>query len=212
MRIHWSLLGLMILALVGCPSGDDDDGGPGDDDAADDDDAGDDDAQADPETDCFDDEDNDHDGLVDCADSDCASEFECTWPGQMQHTARFEFYSDVAWLDDCETRFESHMVHTTAGDVCPHCDRTYEGQYQYSVNTCAEILELGGVDLPQEGMSGIVFIDENQREVHTRNTDGIWEAVGVATRDAQVGHYILERHDDVETFGALVTALTFTDL
>jgi hypothetical protein len=214
MRIELLLPIVLALAMAGCPDGDDDDQGPGDDDdVSDDDDVGDDDdQQADPETDCFDGQDNDEDGLIDCADSDCAAEFECTWPGQMQHQARFQFFSESVLLDDCETRFESLMVKTTQGELCPMCDRTYEGQYQYSINSCADLLEAGGVDLPDEGRYGLVFISEYEREIFTRNTEGQWESVGVASRDDGVGHYILSRNDDADGWGILVTELTFTDL
>jgi len=219
MRIELLLPILLVLSPLGCGSGDDDQGPPGgdDDDVGhnDDDDTGpgdDDDQQADPEVDCQDGQDNDNDGLTDCADSDCETEFVCTWPSQMQHMAKFEFISSGAWPGDCETRFESLLVKTNQGDICTQCDRTFEGQYQYSVNTCADILELGGVDLPEEGMSGIVFLSENEREIFTRNTEGIWEAVGTAVLDSGVGHYILERQDDVESFGVLRTSMTFTDL
>jgi hypothetical protein len=216
MRFELLLPVVLALTLAACGN-DDDDQGPGDDDDAshgDDDDtgAGDDDAGADPETDCFDGEDNDHDGQIDCADSDCAAEFECTWPGQMQHQARFQFISESVLLDDCETRFESLLVKTTQGDVCAQCDRSYGGQYQYSVNTCADLLEAGGVDLPDQGMYGVVFVSDYEREIFTRNTEGQWEAVGIAAKDDGVGHYILSRHDDADGWGVLVTELTFTDL
>ena len=218
MRIEMLLPVLLLLSPLGCPSGGegDDDQGSGDDDVShgDDDDTGggDDDQQADPETECEDGQDNDNDNLIDCADPDCQGVFVCTWPSQMQHQARFEFFSDSVWLEDCETRFESLLVKTTQGDVCTTCDRSYAGQYQYSVNTCADLLEAGGVDLPEEGMYGLIFVSEYEREIFTRNTEGVWESVGTALLDDGVGHYILSRHDDVESFGVLNTELVFTDL
>ncbi len=216
-RISWVLFAVAVgtWLLPGCPGGDDDDRDPpgpqDDDDASDDDDDDDDDDAHDPEVECDDGVDNDGDGQVDCDDSDCDGEFHCTWPDQMDHQARFEFYSDVGWLDDCEVRFESLLVETAQGDICPQCDLTYQGQYHYEINTCEEFLELAGVDMPDEGMYGVIFVDQNQREIFTRDTDMVWTSLGIAQKDPAVGHYLLQRQDDMESIGALNTELTFSD-
>ena len=213
---------LITLLGWGCSSpasGDDDDthdgsgNGHGDDDDDDaDDDAGDDDSQQGPETDCTDGDDNDHDGLVDCADSDCDAELACTWPNEMDLQSRFEFISDVGFLDDCEVRFESLLVRKDSGNVCPSCDRTYEGQYQYSVNTCEEFFELGDIDLPDQGMFGLNFISLYERDVYTLNTETTtWDLVGTAAYNDQLGHYMLQRQDPVDVYGTLHTEMTFSD-
>jgi hypothetical protein len=219
-RILYTLLvlGAAALLLPGCPPGGDDDRNPpgpnGDDDDAsdDDDDDDDDDDSHDPEVECDDGADNDGDGQIDCADSDCADEFHCTWPDQMEHQARFEFYSDVGWMDDCEVRFESLLIETGQGGVCTQCDLSYGGQYQYAINTCEEFLELAGVDMPDEGMYGVVFVSPNEREIFTRDADMVWTSLGIAQKDPAVGHYLLQRHDDIESIGTLNTELTFTDM
>lgn len=210
------LLLLLCGALVACnaPASDDDDGRPDDDDTGDDDvgddDVGDDDSNPDPETACDDLVDNDGDQLIDCEDPDCAQVFHCTWPDAMDHAARFQFHSDVEWLDSCETRFTSYMVHT--GDLCPQADRSFEGDFDYTVNSCQQILEAAGVDLPQHGFYGVAFLSEHEREIFSRDTEGNWGSAGIATWQSEVGHYLLARDDDVENIGSLHTELTFADL
>ncbi len=210
----WALLVFLAgAALVACnaPAPDDDDSRPGDDDAGDDDDdAGDDDDAVDPETACDDLVDNDGDQLTDCEDPDCADVFHCTWPDAMEHAARFQFQSQVEWLESCETRFSSHLVHTT--DMAPQADRTYEGDFNYTVNSCADLLDAAGVDLPNHGAYGVRFLSEHEREIFSRDTEGNWGSVGVATWQSGVGHYLIARDDDTENIGSLHTELTFADL
>jgi hypothetical protein len=211
----WPLLVFLAgAALVACNAP-----APGDDDARDDDDAGDDDVGdddvgdddvADPETACDDLVDNDGDQLIDCEDPDCAQVLHCTWPDAMEHSARFQFHSDVEWLESCETRFTSYMTHTT--DLCPQADRTFEGDFEYSINSCDQILELAGIDLPQHGAYGVVFLSEHEREVFGRDTEGVWGSVGTASWQSGVGHYLIARDDDVENIGSLHTEMTFADL
>jgi len=209
---------LLLAALVwGCTSpveGDDDDthdgsgNGQGDDD---------DDSQNEPpESECTDGQDNDHDGLVDCMDDDCASELVCTWPNEMDHQGRFDFISESAFVDDCEVRLESLLVKLTGGAGCPDCDRTFEGQYQYSTNTCQELFDAAGMALPSEGMYGIDFLSLYERDVYTFNPDGgTWDFVGQAVYVDQLDHYIIERSEDLEwesiPVGTLFIELTFAD-
>ncbi len=210
----WSVLPILLgVALVACSAPvDDDDSRPGqDDDTGDDDtgddDIGDDDTHPDPETACDDLVDNDGDQLVDCDDPDCADELHCTWPDAVEHAARFQFHSSVEWLDSCETRFTSYMVH--ASDLCPQADRSFEGDFDYSINSCEQILDAAGVDLPQHGAYGLVFASEHEWEIFSRDTEGTWGSAGTATWQSGVGHYLLMRDDDVESIGSLHTELTF---
>lgn len=214
-RIPWFLLLFATLAL-GCPSsvvGDDDDTHDGSGNGQDDDD---DDSQNEPpETDCTDGSDNDHDGLVDCMDDDCAAELVCTWPNEMDHQGRFDFISESAFVDDCEVRLESLLVKMTSGG-CPDCDRTFEGQYQYSSNTCQDLFDAAGMDLPAEGMYGLNFLSHYERDVYTLNTDsGAWDFIGQAIYLDQLDHYMIERQEDLEwesiPVGTLFIELTFAD-
>ncbi len=198
----WALLlCLATLAwLAGCP-GDpsyedppgDDDGGPTEEDI------------------CDDGVDNDGDGPTDCDDPDCDDFVPCTWPEAVDHNARFVFDSDVQWADDCETRFSGHLAVGTQIPPCPTCDRTFEGPYHYTINSCEDLLDLAGVDLPDYGAYGIVFVSEHQRDIWTRDTDGVWASLGLASWDPGVGHYALERVDTLQNVGTLTTTLTFAD-
>lgn len=201
------------FVLLGCGSGGGDDDDPplgpqrDDDDLADDDDdlVGDDDTHGDDDDLADDDAHGDDDTQ---GDDDAHAD----WPSQMEHSARMDFYADVGWLDDCEIRFESLLVPAGGADECPQADRTYSGQYQYSINTCQEFLDMAGETLPDEGLYAVIFLSQNQREIFTRDADGVWGSLGVADRDPGVGHYLLHRQDEIESIGNLVTELTFNDL
>jgi hypothetical protein len=223
----WALLGAVtvLLWLPGCPTdptyedppgdddGGDDDGGDddgGDDDGADDD-GGDDDTGPTEEDICDDGIDNDGDGPVDCDDPDCDDFVPCGWPTAVDHNARFLFDSDVQWADDCETRFSGHLTEGTQIPPCPSSDRTFEGPYNYTINTCADLLDLAGVDLPDYGGYGITFVGTNQWEIWSRDVDGVWSSLGMANYNQQVGHFELERIDNMQGVGTLTTTLTFAD-
>ncbi len=210
----WLLVALGFV-LLGCGTGgggDDPPQGPQRDDddfAGDDDDlVGDDDVHGDDDTLGDDDVHGDDDTGTTDDDDDAHAD----WPSQMEHSARMDFYADVGWLDDCEIRFESLLVPAGGADTCAQADRTYSGQYQYSVNTCQEFLDMAGETLPTEGLYGVIFLSQNQREIFTRDADGQWGSLGVADRDPGVGHYLLHRQDEIESIGVLATELTFNDL
>jgi hypothetical protein len=222
--IPWALAAcLLSLAwLPGCPTdpthqpppGDDDDA-TGDDDGGDDDgsddDGGDDDTMPSEEDICDDGIDNDGDGPTDCEDPDCDAFIPCTWPQALNHNARFVFVAQAQWLENCETRFSSHMTLGAQIGPCPSCDQTYEGPYNYSINSCADLLDMAGVDLPDYGAYGMIFVSDNQRDVWTRNTDGVWESLGMANYVQAIGHFELERVDNMQNIGTLTTTLTFSD-
>lgn len=188
----------------------------------------------DPETACDDGVDNDSDGATDCDDSDCADAFECSYPDAIAHTTVVEFDGyqvecDLGiWgthdeqIDDCVTRFTVPLTEATTGDLCPACDRTYSGPITYEQDSC---LALIGGDRPTEGWFGFVFIDENTRELWSRDEIGGGWVKGV-TLSRKGGEWRLvesgEVAEDVETdfgdcennpltLGLLTVTMTFVD-
>ena len=206
------LLLLIVLTStlsLACENGDDDDDGPpgpqGDDD--------DDDTTApDPETACQDGQDNDEDGLTDCDDPDCDAVTECTWPTQMDHRSSFAFTSEIGMVDDCETIYTSLLNEAVVLEPCPVCDRTYEGAFNYTVNSCEDILDFLGMDIPDEGGYGVIFISDQQWEIYSRDEDLQWYSAGIAEYNAQQDHYQLQRVDDIQSVGYITITLTYTDL
>jgi hypothetical protein len=215
------LLPAFALLLAACPvrggnnDDDDDDATLFDDDDAsgDDDDTG---TPPPPETACEDGQDNDEDGLVDCADDDCAAVFRCTWPTSMSHSGSFDYdastLAEFAGYSDCVTQFTSTLVEeTVVANQCPTCDRTFTGPLSYGTDTCP-------MDGPRPATVsyGIVFTDTLNRPIYTMDTNGVWTMVGTGVSGVDGGPYNMSRNDPVEVDGIdggdLTTNLSFTDL
>ena len=241
-HLHFLVLLLSLGLLTACPTGrgggdDDDDSGPGDDDDgaddddADDDDAGDDDDTVpDNETTCDDSLDEDEDGLTDCEDPDCADVAPCTWPDSVDHAGTFAFegyeiecdYMGIPIpyeVDDCSTAYTSALSQDLTVTPCDVCDRTFEGPFVYSVDTCADLI---GSTSPDSGAFGLVFLSETQWEVYGINGDsGAWESVGIAEDDGtgtfvyQIQGVITDDPPDCnngdQDLGNLVVTLTFAE-
>ena len=183
------MLSFITLMSLGC--GDGEGGGlfsrpPKDGDNADNACGGDSD-EPDPETECFDGEDNDGDGKTDCEDSDCLSAYEeCSWPDVIDHRSVFDFQGrkvtcETFWGDfdedvpDCQTAFNSALGHTTDGPQCQECDRTYFGTFEYTADSCGDLYGDGSA-LPTEGRFGFIFVDENVWELWgIDDATGQWE-------------------------------------
>ncbi len=194
-------------------TGDDDigDDDTGDDDTGDDD-TGDDDTGPPGELDCGDDFDNDGDGLTDCSDPDCETNPLCIWPTSLELETRYDFTAAVPDLDDCETHFDSLLVHTEQEPLCTECDLTYEGQLHYTLDGCPQdVLELAGVEHPDEIRLGLVFVAQDRRQVFVQNPMGNWAVVGVAELQTGQGFFLAETDLDLGQFGTFHMEFTFVD-
>ncbi len=230
-RIALLLLIFPTLIAMGCRTGgggdDDDDSAAGDDD--DDDATDDDDAVPDTETDCSDGVDEDEDGLTDCADDDCADVAPCWWPDAVDHSGDFLFDGatiecEVASfpididIDDCQTAYTSSLATETG--ACPVCDLTFAGDFSYSVDSCAELLDSAS---PTSGAFGFVFLSATEWEVYALDeSTGEWASVGVAEDDGAgnklitASEAIIDNPDECDwpkdqTLGNLTITLTWAD-
>jgi hypothetical protein len=158
--------------------------------------------------------DNDNDGLVDCEDVDCAEEFHCTWPDDVDHDISIFFdASSIAELlgyDDCEILADS-VLSSDEINACPTCDRSYTGALHYPTDTCT-VLEK---DRPESITYGLIFLSETERAFYGAEAKGkSWVEIGSATA-APNGAYTLttEENVDVDGFdaGDVTIVLTFTD-
>ena len=221
-------LPLLLAACYGKPippdwddddtTGDDDTGDDdtGDDDTGDDDtgddDTGDDDTGPPGEVDCGDDIDNDGDQLTDCADPDCETHPLCLWPDSMEFDGIYGFTSTVEELDDCETHFDSFLVHTEVEPVCPQCDLTFEGQLHYTLDGCGEeVLELAGVGHPDDIRVGMIFIAADRRQVFLLNPMGNWATAGVAELQNGQGVFLTEADMALANVGTFHVEYSFVD-
>lgn len=234
MRSDIRLLVPLFLALgllLGCPTpnrgdddGADDDDGTGDDDGADDDDT-----VPPNETDCDDTLDEDQDSLTDCEDPDCAEVAPCNWPESIVHAGTFAFEGyDIdcyvgGWpipyeVPDCLTTYDSTMGQDLTVTPCAECDRTFEGPFTYSSDTCADLI---GSESPTSGAIGLVFVSDTQWEFWGLDSaTGTWSVGGTATDDGS-GTYVYttsgvinETPDECEEpqdLGNLVVSLTFAE-
>jgi hypothetical protein len=207
-HLYFLVLLLSLGLLTACPTGrtpggddDDDDSVGDDDDVADDDDgADDDDTVPDNETDCDDGIDEDEDQLTDCDDPDCAEVAPCWWPDAVDHTGTFAFdgyeieciylgFPVPYEVDDCDTAYTSPLTQDLTVEDCLACDRTFEGAFTYSTDTCADLI---GSDSPLSGAFGFVFTSETEWEFWGINADsGEWESAGVATDDGS-GNFVYQ--------------------
>ena len=130
---------------------------------------------------CDDGVDNDGDGLSDCEDADCEAEVHCQWPTSVEHTTVFDFAGKTiqceVWgtvipyeIDDCETVMTSTMTQVDDGDICEQCNRTFEGQFSYPKDECADLV---AGERPTEGRFGLVFA-ENKWVLFSKNESGEW--------------------------------------
>jgi len=217
---------LLSLGLVACGGsrggggGDDDDSADDDDDATDDDDA-----VPDTETDCDDGTDEDEDGATDCADDDCAEVSPCFWPVALTHDGDFNFTGfeiecDIGFpididVDDCRTTYSSTL--STETGACPACDRTFEGAFTYSQDSCAELLDSAS---PASGAFGVVFATPTTWEFFAQNEDGGWDSIGVTEDDGSGAHVVSGADvisgnppdcgvDDDQDLGSLAVTLTW---
>ncbi|MFT4977156.1 MAG: hypothetical protein ACI8S6_003061 [Myxococcota bacterium] len=217
---------LCLLSLVACDGSDGDNSKDGRDSG--DTDSTDTDEPA-SEADCSDGADNDDDGSIDCADSDCAAEFVCSWPDTMSH--RTDIFFDgytvecETWLgtfeeevDDCRTNITAPLSVATDGDICPKCDRTYVGPFTYENDNCDDLT--GDGERPTEGRFGFVFISETERELWSQDDLGAWApAVTMALADGiwsyADGGEIEVANGDCDnsplTVGMLTVTLSFVD-
>jgi hypothetical protein len=126
-------------------------------------------------------------------------------------------------VPDCADRFTSTMTRRRTGNVCPTCDRSYEGPYapfsKGDEDTCTELLDQTP---PTEGAFGLLFTSATQWTVWTEDGNtGEWSEVGVATDDG-TGHYIFTSGDtlneaiafgvvtcDAQDIGFLTATLSF---
>ncbi len=206
--LRWFLLISLFgtLVLSGCPtrggnSNDDDDDSADDDDTSDDDDAGDDDdatTPPPPETECLDGIDNDGDGLTDCADDDCDTVIECTWPTSLDHGGSLDYeastLAEIAGYSDCITEFTATLNEVTdASAQCPTCNRTFAGTMIYGNDTCP-----ADDPRPTDTTFGIVFFTGIQWEVFTNDGTGVWSSVGNAYATQEGEPYVLSRTDEVD--------------
>lgn len=163
-----------------------------------------------PETECDDQIDDDGDGAVDCADSDCAGAVQCSWPTAMQMDLELDYQaSSLAKLggyDDCVTRIAA-PISASGEPACATCDRAYRGPYTYVSDSCP------AAPRPTEGAYALRFASDTEREVHVLDDAGVWQLVGMATGSG--GVYTLTRTDPVDYEGSdagdLTTRMTFTD-
>lgn len=218
-----SLVLLSATCLLACerrPVSGDDDASADDDASGDDDSVGDDDDETPtpppPETECEDGTDNDDDGETDCADTDCAEVFRCTWPTTVTHQASLHYdantLAEFAGYQDCDTQISSIMTDAGSNPSCPTCDRTFSGFYTYGLDTCPVD---GSNPRPTGGAYGLVFVDTASRTVFGQDDAGVWNNLGVATDASGSGTFTLTRTDPVvyESIdaGTLQTTLSFTD-
>ena len=186
-------------------------------------------AAPEPESDCEDGADNDTDGLVDCADEDCADVFVCTYPESIGHTTNVSFDGyEVAcetWLgtfeeqvDDCVTEFTIPLTVATAGDLCSECDLTFTGPITYNEDNCDELT--GDSTRPTEGWFGFVFIDESTRELWSQDEKGAWAKAVTMNNQGGVWEFsedgeVVEDVDGCDnsplTLGNLTVTMTFVD-
>lgn len=161
-----------------CDNGDDDDN----DGATDCDDSDCEGAAACVESNCTDGLDDDGDGAIDCADDDCAAEFQCTWPDTMTHrtladfagrTIECEFFGhyDVD-VDDCRTDLNSNLSVIAEGSLCTSCDRTYEGPFVVTEDSCGDVT---GATPPTTARFGFVFNSPTERVLWAQDDSGVWQ-------------------------------------
>lgn len=140
------------------------------------------------ETDCEDGVDEDQDGTTDCADSDCATVFHCTWPHQIQHRTTIIFdgttitcYGFIDYdIPDCRVDFISTIAESTDG-ACPGCDRSFTGTVTVNENTCQDY---GAINIPTSISYGVVFTSPEARTLWARDdSNGTWAEVGPLTFD-----------------------------
>jgi len=166
-----------------------------------------------PESECDDEVDDDGDGLVDCADDDCAAEIVCSWPTSLSHSATIaydaSFLAELSGYSSCTLAFNGTFNRDRDGDLCPNCDFTFEGAVTYTNTSCSETPG----DLPSNVRYGIVFTSDTAWGIWS--TDGTsWGEAGTATGGG--GTYTLSRQDpivvDGNDAGDLNTTLSFTEL
>ncbi len=232
---HLVVLLLTLGLLTACPTGrnggggdDDDDSGPADDDDGAEDD---DDAVPENETDCQDGVDEDQDGVTDCEDDDCFDVAPCWWPEALDHVGDVQF---DGWeiecdfmgvpvpyeVDDCATTYTSPLGMDLTVDPCASCDRTFEGPFTYSVDSCSDLLP-DSPPPPASGAFGLVFTSETEWQVWSQNADGVWNEVGAATDDGS-GTFVYTAESVItddppdcnngdQDLGNLVVTLSFTE-
>ena len=205
MRLATMAFGLGF-AWTGC--GGDAPGGA-DADTADTDPGGEPDEEAEPETACDDQEDDDGDGATDCDDSDCTSLELCTWPTALDFETLIAFdgnaLAGLAGYEDCTVHVTAALERDRA-ESCPGCDRVFAGPFTFVSDDCPEEFER-----PDAGGYGIDFRGGETWEVFGR-VDGEWTSLGITTDDA--GTMRIEETAPVEfegvEAGELTTRFAFT--
>lgn len=178
------------------------------------------------ELDCGDGLDEDEDGTADCLDADCAAEFHCTWPTQIQHRTTFTFNGSriTCWgfpydVEDCAVDFIA-VINESADNACPNCDRSFTGSVTVNQNSCQDY---GAISIPTSITYGVVFTSPESRTLWARNdSDMTWAEVGPLTKESE-GVWVFTavtpvNYDPDECDGGdlhvgdLTSALRFTDL
>lgn len=130
--------------------------------------------------------------VLDCADPACAEAFECTWPTSLEHESDFTFTGATIQcpvgpvtlpvdVPDCAIALSAALTERLSGDLCPACDRTFEGPITYSQDTCSEVL---GQTPPSSGAWGLVFVSPDERELWLPDGAGGWALSSTLTRQA----------------------------
>ncbi len=88
-------------------------------------------------------------------------------------------------MDDCRTTYSSAL--STETGACPTCDRTFEGAFTYSEDSCAELLDSTS---PTSGAFGVNFTSATDWEFFAQGDDGVWESIGTTTDDGAGNHSI----------------------
>lgn len=226
-------LPLAMLLVIACGDKADGDGPPGPQDGGSSDgggDAGGGDGGAIPvESDCEDGTDDDGDGLADCEDSDCAENWTCNLPDNLDFSSKVFFDGNTieceVWgvevdvdIEDCRADSTASLRLVETGPTCPTCDRTYSGPLTYTTETCSALI---GVAAPTRVDYGFVFLDPRTRELWSPDEAGTWTLVDTMISTDGItfalsgAEPIMDDPDDcdngMQNLGTLSVDLSWTD-
>lgn len=122
------------------------------------------------ETECDDQIDDDGDGAIDCADTDCQALEFCSWP---QGTIRFDVdvqytasgLAQLAGYNSCRLVGTMDLVRDREAS-CPTCDRVFCGDFAYSMDNCAPDIER-----PVDGCFGFTFTTDTSWVVKAEDVE-----------------------------------------
>ena len=182
------------------------------------------------ETACNDGMDNDEDGAVDCADSDCAAAFECNWPDALGHETQMDFagrtieckFAGISIpydVDDCQTRFTAELTHDPDETGCEACDRVYKGPLTWVNDSCSELLGENGPK-PDTTEYGVEFISETERVLYVNDATTGWSPTVTLVQNGSTWENVTEVpieediddcNNGVQYLGDLTVNIRFTD-